>query len=103
MATVQGRGESRKRTPRVSQTIAEARPAGKRSTLFELERDVKPEIFSVTKHFEKAAKALRRSADELAMESRATVVAAAEISARGDRIDRVQVENRASLDKLLAS
>jgi hypothetical protein len=48
------------------------------------------------------SKFVRATAD-LAEERRATIVSLAEMSARGDRIDRVQRENRAALTHLLAS
>lgn len=44
-----------------------------------------------------------RATADLAEERRATIVSLAEMSARGDRIDRVQRDNRAALKHLLAS
>jgi len=55
----------------------------------------------VTKFDEEVAK-LACASENLAEERRATIIALAEMSAIGDRIDRVQSENRAALDHLLA-
>jgi hypothetical protein len=58
--------------------------------------------FDATASFETEVMEFARAAADLADEQRATVVALAEISARGDRIDRVQRENRSALNHLQA-
>lgn len=58
---------------------------------------------SLSARFENAVKELALSANELAEERRTSTVAIAELDACGDRIDRIQRENRATLNSLLAS
>jgi hypothetical protein len=58
--------------------------------------------FDAAASFEAEVREFARAAADLADERRATVVALAEISARGDRIDRLQGENRSALDHLQA-
>ncbi|PWB92476.1 hypothetical protein [Methylosinus sporium] len=61
-----------------------------------------PTIFDAAASFDAEVVGFARAAADLAEERRATVVALAEMSARGDRIDRVQSENRAALNHLLS-
>lgn len=58
--------------------------------------------FDATASFDTEVAEFARATAGLAEERLATVIALAEMSARGDRIDRVQSENRAALNHLLA-
>ena len=57
----------------------------------------------ISRSFDSGVQRLKRSTRDLAQESIVTTEAVAKISALGDRIDRVQNENRSALGRLLRS
>jgi hypothetical protein len=76
--------------------------AGRLDSEREAEESFALSDFDAAASFETEVMEFARAAADLADERRATVVALAEISARGDRIDRVQSENRSALNHLQA-
>lgn len=59
-------------------------------------------VFDAPTSFETEVRNPARATAELAEERQAMLIALAELSVRGDRIDRVQSENRAILNHLIA-